>query len=104
MALNNLSIKYIETGDATSACITNDQKVYLWGCGLNGRLGNGENINIDVPQLSSELKDKMVSAIIMGSNSTFAILENKNIFAWGSSKGGKLGFEMANGKNYELPK
>jgi hypothetical protein len=24
--------------------------------------------------------------------------------AWGSSKNGKLGFPMANGKNYDLPK
>jgi len=78
--------------------------VYLWGSGLNGRLGNGESSSDSVPTLSQELKDKAVASIIMGTNTTFAILENLNVFGWGSSKGGKLGFELANGKNYELPK
>ena len=40
----------------------------------------------------------------MGTNSTFAILESKKVLAWGSSKNGKLGFELPQGKNYELPR
>jgi hypothetical protein len=31
-------------------------------------------------------------------------LESGNVLAWGSSKNGKLGFPLSNGKNYELPK
>ena len=94
MFLLNHFVKYIEVGDATSACITNEQKCYLWGCGLNGRLGNGERSNIDVPLLSQELLNKSVNAITMGSNNTFAIMGTKCVLAWGSSKNGKLGFKM----------
>lgn len=104
MELQNVQIKYIETGDASSACITHDSKVYVWGSGLNFRLGNGDAKNVNVPSLSAELREKMVTSIIMGSNSTFAIMESKSVFAWGSSKGGKLGFELAAGKNFTLPK
>jgi alpha-tubulin suppressor-like RCC1 family protein len=31
-------------------------------------------------------------------------MESGQVFGWGSSKSGKLGFDMANGKNYPLPK
>lgn len=105
MALAKDPVQYIETGDATSACITIDNSVYMWGSTLNGRLGNGDNgQNVDVPAVSEELKNLQITAIVMGSTSTFGIRENKQVFAWGSSKNGKLGFEMAAGKNYDLPK
>ena len=42
--------------------------------------------------------------MVKGVNTTFAILESNQILAWGSSKNGKLGFPMANGKNYRIPK
>lgn len=96
-------VKYIEAGDASSACITHEPQVYMWGSGLNGRLGNGDSGPELLPQLSQELKDKQVACIVKGTNTTFAIMEN-SVFGWGSSKSGKLGFELANGKNYELPK
>ena len=68
-------VKFIEAGDASSACITHDYKVYFWGSGLNGRLGNGEYQNYPLPMLSQELKDKQVAAIAIGTNTTFAIME-----------------------------
>lgn len=97
-------VKFIEAGDASSACITHDLMVYMWGSGLNGRLGNGTHGSELTPQLSQELKDKQVSSISKGTNSTFAIFETAQVFGWGSSKNGKLGFQLANGKNYDLPR
>ena len=49
MELENKFVKFIEAGDASSACITSDQLVYLWGSGLNGRLGNGAFSNLLQP-------------------------------------------------------
>mmetsp|Transcript_22744 Transcript_22744/g.35023 ORF Transcript_22744/g.35023 Transcript_22744/m.35023 type:complete len:153 (-) Transcript_22744:4878-5336(-) len=42
--------------------------------------------------------------MIKGTNTAFAILESRQVMGWGSSKNGKLGFPLANGKNYDLPK
>ena len=92
--LKDKFIKFIEAGDASSACITHDLLVYMWGSGLNGRLGNGTKENIKEPELSEELRKKQVKAISKGTNTTFAIFENKTVFGWGSSKNGKLGFEL----------
>lgn len=97
-------VKYIEAGDASSACITYEPAVYVWGSGQNGRLGNGQQQNSQVPMLSNELEDKVVDKVVMGTNSTFAIMASGQVFGFGSSKSGKLGFELANDKNYVLPK
>ena len=42
--------------------------------------------------------------MVKGTSTSFAILENRQVMGWGSSKNGKLGFPLANGKNYDLPK
>ena len=102
--LKDLFIKYINAGDASSSCVTHDRIVYMWGSGLHGRLGNGNSNNLLKPELSQELKDKQVKLMFKGTNTSFALLESTSILAWGSSKNGKLGFSMGNGKNYELPK
>jgi len=42
MVLADKKVKIIEAGDASSACILVDFSVYMWGSGMNGRLGNGD--------------------------------------------------------------
>ena len=42
MTLADKRVKIIEAGDASSACILTDASVYMWGSGMNGRLGNGD--------------------------------------------------------------
>jgi len=56
------------------------------------------------PEISMELKKKQVKQIIKGTNATFCILESNKVFGWGSSKNGKLGLQLPQGKNYELPR
>jgi alpha-tubulin suppressor-like RCC1 family protein len=56
--LNDKFIKECEAGDASSACNTTDFLVYMWGSGLNGRLGNGTKDNLMLPEKSEELKKK----------------------------------------------
>ena len=103
-AFQGKPVRLIEAGDASSACITHDSNLYMWGSGLNGRLGNGTKHNLLLPEMSQELKKKQVQSITMGTNTTFAMIDDGKVLAWGSSKNGKLGFELPQGKNYELPR
>jgi len=104
MELADSRVKYIEAGDASSACVLFDSNVYLWGSGMNGRLGNGNTESVLRPTRSKELDGKQVIGITKGTNNTFAILDTFQVFGFGSSRGGKLGFLLAKGKNYELPR
>ena len=59
---------------------------------------------MQTPVVSNELEEKIVSKMVKGTNSTFVILASGQVFGMGSSKSGKLGFELAQDKNYQLPK
>jgi alpha-tubulin suppressor-like RCC1 family protein len=104
MAIADKKVKIIEAGDASSACILHDCSVYMWGSGMNGRLGNGNTDPVLMPTESKELDGKQVTGITIGTNNTFAILETYLVYGFGSSKSGKLGFLLAKGKNYDLPR
>lgn len=47
--LKNKKVIQIECGDSHSGCITEDGLVFVWGNGLNGRLGNSVTKNISTP-------------------------------------------------------
>ena len=55
MAIADKKVKIIEAGDASSACILYDCSVYMWGSGMNGRLGNGNTDPVLMPTESKEL-------------------------------------------------
>ena len=44
--LNNQKVIFVECGDSHSGCITEEGLVFVWGIGLNGRLGNFQMINV----------------------------------------------------------
>ena len=49
MALAHLKVEQIACGDSHSACIANNKQLYMWGVGLNGRLGMATDQNQMVP-------------------------------------------------------
>jgi alpha-tubulin suppressor-like RCC1 family protein len=58
MDLADKTVRTIEAGDASSVCILTDFSVYMWGSGMNGRLGNGTTENVLSPIRSAELDGK----------------------------------------------
>ena len=55
--LKEQKIFLISAGEANSAAITQRNELYIWGVGLNGRLGNGKTSNVLRPTIVEDLKD-----------------------------------------------
>lgn len=72
--------------------------------GLHGRLGTGQTNNVLSPKIIEDLKDQKVEDITMGTSNAFCLLRNGKSLCWGSSKDGKLGVEIPEGRNFEQPK
>ena len=104
MFLADKVVKYIEAGDASSSCVLIDWSTYLWGSGMNGRLGNGVYEPVLKPFKSKELDGKQIIGIHKGTNNTFTVLDTNKVYGFGSSRGGKLGFPGTKGKNFDLPR
>jgi alpha-tubulin suppressor-like RCC1 family protein len=86
-------IKAIAAGFATSFAIGSDGRLWSWGKGWNGLLGNGDSKDSSIPVVVSGLA-KVVSISMSGSyyaGHVLAIQSDGSIWGWGSLDSGLLG-------------
>lgn len=70
----------------------NRHRVYSWGAGIHGQLGQGEEkFSAHIPAEIEELSDKNVTKIFAKGDVSAAITEEGDIYVWGKTKGGALG-------------
>ena len=81
----------IVCGDQHSGCINEHGQAYIWGVGLNGRLGIGGDINVELPIQISEFNVDPCSRMFLGMNTSFAITKTAELYVWGSGQCGKVG-------------
>merc|ERR1712228_129121 len=72
-----------------SLCLTEDGNAWSWGCGFDGRLGHGDDLDQSVPK---QIKLKNVSFIkcFAGWGHSALIDSNYNLYTFGESKYGHL--------------
>ncbi len=88
--MGNSNVTAISSGIGHSLALK-DGKVYAWGWGQNGRLGNGETVNKTTPVKVSdgEMGNSDVTAISAGEYSL--ALKDGKVYAWGGGDSGQLG-------------
>lgn len=85
----DLSFKDIKCGAFTCMGLTYDGEIYLWGANQFGQLGDGTRNSVLLPQ-KVNIKEAKVSKIYCSGHSSFAIMENGDIYCWGSNEAGLL--------------
>ncbi|KAJ3442371.1 ras-related protein rab-5c [Anaeramoeba flamelloides] len=91
------SIKEISAGGWHYMVLEENGKVYSWGYGKQGQLGQGKkNVNIAEPKLIKFFEDIKITNISCGHHHSAAISSNGKIFTWGCIKAGRLLFEVEN--------
>lgn len=78
-SLNNEFIADIQNGSNMNACITKDNKVYVFGCNSASKLGLPKKDKIEIPTLLNN----NISSIHCGSNFMFLVDKNKKISSCG---------------------
>ncbi|XP_052829652.1 E3 ubiquitin-protein ligase HERC2 isoform X3 [Octopus bimaculoides] len=71
--------------------LTCDGKVFSWGFGEGGRLGHGDNISYEEPNLISALVGHHVTHISCGSSTSAAVTSHGELYTWGKGSYGHLG-------------
>ena len=102
--LSQIKVLLLAAGESNSAAISSKNDIYLWGVGLNGRLGTGKTSNVLKPTLNEDLKNVKVEDISLGASHSLCLLRNGKVLTWGSSKDGKMGIEAAMDRNFLIPK
>lgn len=83
------SVKEIATSTQNSMAVTNDGKVYSWGLGTSGQIGNGAKNNQAMPTKVNGLSN--ITKIAGGNLSCYAITDEGEVYAWGYNNRGQLG-------------
>jgi alpha-tubulin suppressor-like RCC1 family protein len=82
----------IAAASRTGYAIGSDGKLYAWGYGFDGELGNGTKTMIQTTPVTVSLPVGVTPrAIASGENSGYAIGSNGKLYAWGYGAFGQLG-------------
>lgn len=87
-AMPSLFIKSISAGRDYTCAVNFDDKVYCWGSGSMGQLGNGLNTGSSVPVavLQGAMLSTSVKMLEVGNNTACAVGFNNNIYCWGNNQ------------------
>ncbi|XP_067943370.1 serine/threonine-protein kinase Nek9-like [Watersipora subatra] len=85
------TISQVSAGDCHVVALTSCGKLFTWGCGEFGRLGNGCEDDATEPlQISLPIKQD-IKSVLAGSDCTFLITASGKVLACGNNEHNKLG-------------
>ncbi len=90
------NVAKISVGKSHTIILTTDGKVYTFGTGLKGELGNGTNINSDIPVLVKDKNGNFLENIVdisAGNECSMALDYSGKVFVWGDNISSKIGIE-----------
>lgn len=79
--------------DAWSTCALADGAMYCWGYNYYGQMGNGTNVDVQVPvavDMSGVMAGKTITAMAMG-NGHFCAIADGEAYCWGYNYNGYIG-------------
>ncbi len=92
LALTGRQIIAIAAGEFSSFALVADGSVYAWGDNGHGQLGLGHFFGEqNTPQQILALTGKQIIAIAAGKFSSFALVADGSVYAWGNNHDGQLG-------------
>jgi len=87
-ALTNVAA--VAAGSNHTVALKSDGTLWAWGNGLSGQLGNGTDINSNVPVQEFTKATDWV-AVTAGNGHTVALKSDGSLWAWGANNHGQLG-------------
>lgn len=86
-ALESVDVRYIAAGvcEWASCAVCREGKLYTWGGGYGGRLGHGDELNLDSPKRVEELHRTgvFVQRCSIGFDDALAVCRGGSVFSWG---------------------
>lgn len=87
----------IACGAQHTLALTVDHRVYAWGSGTSGQIGNGAGANTPIPTALDQPSEPR--AIVAGGNSSFVIDTRGALYGFGQNSSGQLGGGTNGGRN-----
>jgi alpha-tubulin suppressor-like RCC1 family protein len=94
--LSGETIQTVIAGQLHSLAVTTTGRVYAWGNGSSGQLGNGSTSNSSTPSLvnfTGLLSGETIQQVSGGAYHSISVTTSGRIYAWGYNGNGELGDE-----------
>lgn len=105
--LRHVSVRRVASQCFSSAAVTTDNELFLWGDNRFGQLGQGDAAARDEPVLVNTERfvglHGEVADVALGRNHTLALTRHGHVWTWGSNHVGQLG-QMVASAGYAWPK
>ncbi|XP_060090099.1 X-linked retinitis pigmentosa GTPase regulator [Heteronotia binoei] len=98
---NQHKIKQLATGSYTSAALTEDGQLFMWGDNSEGQIGLADKANVCVPHQVDV--GKPISWISCGYYHSALITRDGELYTFGEPENGKLGLSHEQLKNNRVP-
>lgn len=89
--LRNKHIVQIACGRAHTLALTSSRDAWGWGAGVDGQLGNGQLVDIPVPERIASLQELDVRAVACGFDFSMCVTMSGEVLSWGRGDYGQLG-------------
>jgi len=91
--LDEVPATQLATGISHTCALTSTRRVLCWGEGSNGQLGNGLEMDSNVPVWVNGIDGTTLQAIAVaaGGHHSCALLANNTVHCWGFNSSGQLG-------------
>lgn len=107
-ALAGKNITQVSSGGFHTLAVDEAGKVYSWGIGHSGQLGNGKNGSgseeLEPVSISDSglLADKEITKVSAGYHYSAALASDGTVFAWGRNNSGQLGDNTTTDRNVPI--
>ncbi|XP_029459054.1 X-linked retinitis pigmentosa GTPase regulator isoform X2 [Rhinatrema bivittatum] len=98
---NQYKIKQLAAGSNTSAALTVDGKLFMWGDNCEGQIGQASETNVCAPQQVNV--GKQVSWVSCGYYHSAFVTWTGELYTFGEPENGKLGLPPEHLKNHRVP-
>ena len=76
-------ITYVSCGSSHTVALSEDGRLYAWGCNFNGQLGLGDTVDRSEPEFVSIFSDREVVNVECGDKLTVAQDDHGHLYTWG---------------------
>eukprot|EP00301_Raphidiophrys_heterophryoidea_P000217 c10111_g1_i1.p1 GENE.c10111_g1_i1~~c10111_g1_i1.p1 ORF type:complete len:1558 (-),score=413.61 c10111_g1_i1:192-4817(-) len=92
-SLTHQNIRFVTAGGNRTAALSDDGKLFLWGDGKAGEMGDGSTKSHKKPNLVKSLVDNKakICQVAVGAHHVVAVTRSGDMYSWGDGSAGQLG-------------
>lgn len=98
-----LTVKSISVGEYSACAVASDDNAYCWGYNTNGGIGDGTDVDKNVPtpvDTSANMNGLKIKQVSVGGSHSCAIASDNNAYCWGRNGTGQLGYVNGRENSY----